>query len=57
MSHDDFIEVYENALPREICTSLVQRFDASAEAKRGSTGTAGTSASPGSHSGRPKSWH
>ena len=39
MSHDDFIEVYENALPREICTSLVQRFDASAEAKRGSTGS------------------
>ncbi len=38
MSHDDFIEVYESALPREICTSLVQRFDASAQAKRGSTG-------------------
>lgn len=38
MSHDDFIEFYESALPRETCTALIQRFEASAEVVRGRTG-------------------
>ena len=38
MNQDDFIEVYENALSRETCTALIQRFEASAEALRGRTG-------------------
>lgn len=37
MSSDDFIEVYEDALPRDACASLLQRFEADGGAARGVT--------------------
>jgi hypothetical protein len=35
---EDFIEVYEGALDAKVCAALIQRFDASGQAVRGSTG-------------------
>ncbi|MDK2125977.1 2OG-Fe(II) oxygenase [Parachitinimonas caeni] len=35
---DDFIEVYDNALPPELCAEILQRFEASPHVGRGVTG-------------------
>jgi len=35
----DFIEVYPNALPREVCAALIQRFEASNQAAPGRVGS------------------
>ena len=37
MSGDDFIETYADALPRDACAKLIQRFDADGSASRGVT--------------------
>lgn len=34
----DFIEIYDNALPREVCATLIARFNASNRISRGVTG-------------------
>lgn len=38
MSAPDFIEVYDHALDARFCTTLIDRFEASAQAQRGETG-------------------
>jgi hypothetical protein len=38
MSASDFIEVYENALPREVCAALVAQFEASPDLQPGRVG-------------------
>lgn len=38
MSHRDFIEVYENALPREACAQMLRAFEASGAAVPGRVG-------------------
>ena len=38
MSSDDFIEVYEDVMPRDVCAALLQRFDADSGVTRGMTG-------------------
>lgn len=39
MPDADFIELYEEALPRAACAALLQRFEASGQALRGATGS------------------
>jgi hypothetical protein len=36
--HDDFIEVYANALPAEVCAGLIAQFEASGQAQPGRVG-------------------
>ena len=38
----DFIEVYDDALDAATCRALVQRFEASSQARRGETGGGST---------------
>jgi hypothetical protein len=35
----DFVEVYDNALDASICRSLIDRFEASRQARRSETGS------------------
>jgi len=36
---NDFIELYQNALPAAVCAQLIERFQASAKVQRGATGS------------------
>ena len=38
MTHTDFVEVYDNALDGANCQTLIDRFEASGQARRGETG-------------------